>query len=871
MATAALAVGLGLWGCSDDNPWGGTSSEKGSIQISLTTDSDLNTAKPSVPGGEGTRASGNLSDYITLPAADDFSISLEKKDGSYAKIWNTLADFKAEAKEAQFSTGAYTITASYGKKGEQGIAKPYFEASETFTVLSDQTAKIDLTADLQNSMTVINYTEAFTKYMDSYTAHLHTEGNTQDVSYAKGETRPAFVEPSTVSLSLDFKTTSGKEAFLEIGNFAAVAKTLHNITLDVKEPDGNEASLEVKFDYALTEEIIEIPLTDEAMKTPAPEITCVGFENGATEMLESTSSVQAIKMNVKAKGKLKSAILTVQADNGERPAWGGEADLCAMTEGQQAAIKQSGIEAAGFFKNRDVYAILDLTGFGKSMKKGRYTVSLVVTDEKGQTCEPATVVIECQQIVLGEVDASSAFASKRATVTVDYNGTNPDTDVSFSALNAMGNYEEARVISCEEKTATRSFETKQYVYTIEVPVTPAVGIKTKVFHCGNEKGNFEIPVAAPDYSIAAVDAFSRYAYLKISNTSGDKNELAAITKFLRVKSGAAELRVVARDEAEGIVTVTGLKPDNSYALESSAQDEKWNSENLAIQTETELDIPNGDFEQPGETLKSGTINSGGQYQFALKYQLKSSFSYTLPSKWATINNKTAYSGSSNKNTWFIVPSSWHDNGQGYMRNVGYSHNGTTPEISTSNGSSTNYCKNAPSTLDYAAGEIFLGSYSFDGSEHRNDGISFASRPSEISFDYKYLPVGGDTGFVSVEVLGKNDKVLGNGQLDLSDASVSQKMKISLKYAPFAGNAVKIKVIFKSSGNISAGKVNIPTGDQLNQNYRAVGNHEISVNEYKAVATGSELWIDNVEAHYAEAPGAAPAAAPKRSKNAKTRR
>lgn len=868
---AAIAAGLALTGCADESPWGTATDEKGKISLTLTADSDIATTQPSV--GKGTRATGDLADYgVNVPSADDFAIRLEKKDGSYAKTWATLRDFREEASENGFSTGAYTMTASYGKKGEQGFDKPYFEASSTFTVLSDQTSEVTMTAGMQNALVAVTYTDNLKKYLQNYSARVHTEGIAQDVVFTEAETRPGFVEAGDALLSITYsKRGSSQSTTLEIGKFASVAKTLYNITMDVTEPNGGDATLKVEFTDAIDEmHTIEIPMTDNV--AAAPEITCVGFENGSTvEMLESTSSLQDIKMNVKARGQIGKAMLTVQSDNGSRPSWGSEIDLCTANENEQSQIAAAGIDAKGFFKNPDIYGIIDLTGFGKSMSKGRYTVSLSVTDKNGKMSEPATVVIDCQQIELSNESATSVFGTGKATLTMNYNGQNPLTDVSFKVLNDKGNMVEARVTSAEEITGTRGFETKQYLYELEIPTNPKKEIDAEVYHCGAIKGTFKIQATAPAYQITQVDAFSRYAYLKISNASGNAAELATIIRYIRVKSGNNELNITSRDEAEGVITLTGLTAGNNYNLESCILNEMWTTESIALQTENELGIPNGDFSQAGETISMSNLQVGGGYVCgAITYTAKTSFEYTLPADWATINSLTAYENASNKNTWYVVPSSWIENGEAVMRNVGYHTNGSKIDKTGSFGSTTHYCQNIPSELKRAAGEIFLGSYNFNGtSEERINGIAFPCRPSSITFNYSYeLKQNSDYGYARIEILDANGKSLESQTINISEGNGTKT--IQLNYSPFDSRPATLCVNFKSSNNTENPPIHIPqTKSELDEGTGLTPNPSISTNKYKTVATGSTLRIDNVTAHYGDAPGAAKA--PKRIKNVNSRR
>ncbi len=108
-ASAVLAIGLG--GCADESPWGSTTNETGTIEVTLTTDYDFETARPVFRSSDDeTRATADLSTHVTkLPSAADFTIKLEKKDGSLMKEWSTFKDFKTYAASNTFPAGQYHI------------------------------------------------------------------------------------------------------------------------------------------------------------------------------------------------------------------------------------------------------------------------------------------------------------------------------------------------------------------------------------------------------------------------------------------------------------------------------------------------------------------------------------------------------------------------------------------------------------------------------------------------------------------------------------------------------------------------------------------------------------------------------------------
>lgn len=869
----AVLLGLGLNSCVDENPWGNSSNEKGSISLSLTTNSDIATAKPVFRSGEDESDNdpNNLSSYITVPTADQFSISLEKSDGSYKKTWSTLSDFKNEAANSKFNTGSYTLTAFYGEKGKQDFEAPYFEASSSFTVFSDQTHEVNLEAELLNSMVKINYTEDFKNYMSNFYTIIHTEGKANDITFNSVESRPAFIEPNNANITVYFTTKDkNHSSSYSLGDFQPEARTLHNITFDIKENQNGNATLDIRFDDTLETENVSVDLSDVLKTTPAPVITCEGFANGETiDMLEGTGSDVTLKMNVNASAQIKSARLTVDSPK-FIPAWGSEIDLCAATPEQIQQIQKAGIEAYGFgFTGQptDLSAFLTLTDFGKSLPKGVHTISLVVTDINNKVSETANVILNSEEITIAMVgDPTIVYGSGQAVLTLDYNGTNPSKDISFTAINAKGWHDAADIISCEEITATRAFENKRYVYTIKLPTTTKSNIEIKVFHKGtNNVGTFEVPVSVPAYKFEAYDAFSKYAYIQVTTPdSSDPSVLAAVINNLSIKANNKDITIAASDVSTGIITLSGLTPATPYAITSSITGDAWNN-NGSFTTETALTIPNGDFSGIiVNGISFDNIQVGGKYKVSpVDYTLKANIKRDIPADWATVNSLTAWEGSSNKNTWFVVPSTYVENQVAILKSVGYNHNGTTPATSGGAASTKYYCQNAPADqqLEKASGELFLGEYTFNGNESRSEGKAFASRPAAVTFDYIYNPINNDDkGYVKIEVLDADDHTIGEiKELALEASSEMKTVTVNLSYGKFGKKAAKLKVNFKSS-NQAVPPINIPSGSSLNE-HQTLGSKNIGTNNYHAVAIGSELRIDNVTAVYEDP--SSPANAPKR--------
>lgn len=890
LATATL-MAAGLVGCADENPWGGSSDRKGSIDISLIADSDIKSAAPTfIKDDDNTRAEGDPNDlhtYTNVPAAEDFSIKLEKVDGSYSKTWTSLSAFKKEA-ENQFVTGAYTLTAFYGEKEKTDFGNPYFETSTTFTVLANETQKLNLNAGLCNSMVKINFTDEFVNYMSDYYVGIRSEGQPDEFRYASGENRPVFVQPENANLTVHFTAKdTGLSGAKSLGQFIPLAKTLHNLTLDVRVVNGH-TGLGVIFDDSLEEEDIFIDLSDGfADMAKAPVITCTGFENGATvNLLEGAASQSGIGMSVVAEAGIASAKLTVKSIL-DPPAWGKEIDLCKATPAQQQQLAEAGIKAVGFFTNPDKAANIDLTQYSRSLTNGTYNISLEVVDKNSNISDPAgKVIFDLDPIRFENAKGRVAYGSSDASLTLDYNGLDP-MDIMFKSPDTNGNDQDVVIKSCGE---TRAFDTKNYTYALTLP-SPATQRKVEVKAYSKNTGRFLGTCtldldAVPGYQISAIDAFSKFAYMKVS--VDNPALLATITENIRLDN--SNLFIYSRDTANGILTVTGpkdasgnpraLTPGGSYPFDYSifAGDFSYGKKN-SFATESELPIPNGDFSAQGENLTSGTLLVGGDWYatntiFTKPNHHYSSFSYIIPQYWSTVNDITAASENevTNYNTWYVVPSSWLDNGRGFMRNVGYNHNGRTlgdPKDTNTD----HYCRDHPSDneLNKAAGVLSLGSYNIDNGV--SSGLTFSSRPSSISFDYEYKleekEQKPDNGYAYIEILDTNGASLGREEFELSAGSGSKS--IVFDYEKFGTKAYTLKIYFKSS-NQMVPPIHIPSGNELSEGFNNafdISDKTIEANKYHALATGSKLWIDNVTAHYSY-PGAPAVAAKAKRKTIKRR-
>lgn len=829
-------MGIAMTGCSDDNPWVGTAGN-GGIRLSLAADGNLMQAAP-------TRATESL----TPPDINDFSIILEKTDGSYSHSWATLAAFQ---NETEFPTGTYTITAAYGNAESEGFDAPYYKGEATVTVLEAREQEVNVTATLQNSMVQISYTDAFKTYFSQYATTLHSEGHSY-VEMPQYETRAAYIAPGVVDVAVKVTKPNGQSVTLQPAKFTAKPRTKYNITYDVNNGAIGEAQLTVTFDETLVQENVEIDLTDELFLSQPPYLKAVGFEDGASfESLTGDFDASRLRYNVIARGGLRECMLTIASDS-YTPPFGKEINLVKATPAEQQQLAALGIEAKGLYGNVDQMAYVDISRLPSMLPSGTYVVSLMAKDGYTRVSDPISVTFNSVPQHLEVTPQIGIFGVNEATLTVDYNGAKPEQDITFKALNKYGAMADCKVLSVTESTPTRAIAVRQYVFQIALPDAERDEIPVKVYLKGREMKSVNVRIIQPEYAVE-VDAYAHKAVMQISAEPGDRETVTTLLNVFANGTLVPESNIT-RQAANGLIIISNLQAGTDYELTTDfSRTMSGKGKKVAITTEAATSIPNGDFSATTETINMQNVRVGGYYQVAWYKNngIVSSIVRSEANGWASINQKTCWTGATN-NTWFRVPSTFVENGQTIVRSVAYDHQGTTPATSGGFTNTRYYCENAPSFSDAnkVAGELFLGTYSFNGAESRSEGILFASRPTSLSFDYRYASQGNEQGLARIEVLDGSGNVLTSGEMQLGATGEMTTKTIPLGAYTFGSKAARIKVSFKSAtGNPVS--VYIPTGTALYEpGSGSAGKDRVQdANSYRAYASGSELVLDNVKLNY----------------------
>lgn len=826
------ALALAMVGCADDNPWAVAEGE-GGIRLELSASADVTDAIPAVRAEE----------TLTAPDVADFGIRLEKNDGSYSKEWPKLADFQ---RENSFKMGSYVITAFYGDITDEGFEKPCFIGSAPVTVLEGSTTSVSIEASLANSMVSITYTDAFKEFFSDYSAKVHSEGYSF-VDFAKDENRPAFIAPGDVDLSVSITDQSGRNTTVQPAAFKAEARHHYHVTLDVNGGNVGNASLVVTFDDTMEAiENIEIDLTDELFTSRPPVVTPSGFVSGdRLEVLQNDLPDQPMKFSVMARGGLQEVNLTINSDT-YNPAFGKEINLLAASAAQQQQITDAGFRVIGLWNNVGDMALVDISDVVASLPAGVHTISLVAKDKYTRVSEPVSITIDTNAVAIDVTADPTVFGSGTASLAIAYNGRNFDKAFTFKAQDNHGGFVDAPILSYEQR-ATRAIEQKTYDVTVKLPDTERDEVVVRVFYYGNQVAEVKVPVKTPTYGVAA-DPFATKAVLKV--TPDESDMLAPVVRSLKIFLDGQQVAAdrITRDAQKGLIYISGLTPETSYALQTSLTATPT-ADPVSFTTESTTQIPNGDFSKVSQTLNLSNVWVGGEWQAgALTYHNTSSIDRSEADGWASLNQLTCWSGASNINTWFVVPSTYVENGAAVIRSVAYDHNGTRPNKSGQFWSTTYYCTNTPSIASKSYGEMFLGTYSFDGTAHRADGTSFSSRPSSVSFDYSYSPQGSEKGVATVALVDNGGNIIGSASMELDASSSMKNVTVNIPSYLFGKKAASVRISFKSS-NSSDPAVTHPTGSGLDEGGLKYTNNVIPANQYKAVATGSVLTVDNVKLNY----------------------
>lgn len=875
-AAIACAITLmGLAGCHNEDFPGGDTTGKGQL----------------VPGVElnieviGSKASARGDGDLTI---NDLSLTIKSTDGSYSKTWASVADYDGSE---LFPIGAYTVSAAYGDPTDEGFEKPAYFGTASVTVVENESTPVSLTATLANAMVSVEYTEAFKKYMTSWGAEVHAEGG--DYLYiGSEETRPMYIRTGDATLSVEFvKPGKTDKVKLQVLSFKAQARHHYHATIDVNNGGVGEAVLNIKFDDTVSEETVDVELSDDLLNAPAPTVTAAAAAvpaSGTTmNHVEGTPWSTPLKLNIVARAGLSSVTLTTQSKSlVTSQGWPAEINLAAADEAMQQRMTALGFQGVGLFRNPDKMAIIDLTNVISHIKEvatdNTTTFAVKVVDKYGKASEVYTWTIDLEPQVVTISEPSTLYIGQdKLDLTLTYNGANPQENVKFQYFNDRGTWSDLTATSVVAKTRARSSE-KNYAVTLKVPADNN-DLQIRAVSGTKVSSTLTVKRAVPavEASAADKDVWATKAYVKVVSKDVNASALAPLVKVYVSTDGSTYTAATASVSKDDVLLVKGLKAGTAYKLRLSAvADPDKASADIEFTTENATALPNGDFETLTANVTAKDMLQGGQWSISagIYYDTKLSYTISEPNGWATVNAKTASSTHKTQNSFFVVPSTFNstltwlstvpnikvvgtgggtdtpDSYKGFtaqhgenamvLRNVAWDANGTRPDKWKKEfaGSDEYYGHNVPEVSQRSAGKLFLGTYTYNnGTETYKQGVSFASRPTSLKGYYTYTNDPGDTaekGKVTVQIL-SGETVIGSGSVTLGAVAKYTAFNVPVAYQANAGKATSIRVMITSSTHAS--------------DSQAAETAAIKVttfnSRYESAMHGATLCVDNLSLAY----------------------
>lgn len=803
--------------CSESDFAGPETAGKGGFKPDIALNSEIIT---------GSRPKGPSRAEAADITAADLGLRLIDAEGATVKSWDKLADFDPGQR---FNVGEYTLEAFYGDGDSEGFESPWFLGSQKIKIEENKVTPVAITAELANSMVSLDYTEAFTSYMTSYDAEVHSAaGSTTAV--AAGELRPVYVKAGLVEIYVNFTKPNGKGAKILSASFTAKPRHHYHVTFDLAEGAG-DAVLKVTYDPMLDMIDEEIDLKDELLNLPAPEITAEGFTSGeAIRFVPGFAPDGQLKVNIIAQGKLARVNMTTRSASLLSQGWPAEINLVGAAA-QSGKLASLGMQARGLYTNPDKMAVIDLTGVLSHItlvegSDGITEITFKVVDAYGKASDDLTLRLENAPLAVALSNPSPIYVgSSEMEVDLAYNGGMPEGAVTIQYFNDRGTW----------SAATASYTTAgEGLFRATVTGLPADARDVQLRAVTASLTSEAITVERTPVTIAATaadtDVFARHATIGASlGARAAGVDIPGLLKnaTLMISSDGGSTFAPASATVDGpAFNVTGLTPGTAYKarIEIPGMDA---SNEVSFTTETTPQLPNAGMETWYRWKKANS-----QCYWFIDYPGSDD-----KAVWGTVNALTTSDGGSglfdtNKYAYVAYSGTYETSD---------SHSGSKAACiatvgwgsgSTAFGESTANCKHL------TAGELYLGHYDSASKSAVYDGIDFNGRPAALSFWYKYKAYNAaDFGWAEIRVLDESGAVIASATKKLSASDYIQA-EIPITYTRGAKKASRITVIFKSTGDPQRLAIN-------SSNVKGPPAANLSDGRY----IGSELFIDDIELIY----------------------
>lgn len=826
--TVMAAAGL-LASCGDTfDPHG--DGRKGRINADFGLDTEVVTSATSGLSKIKSRAAREIQ-------VNDLALTLTSADGQMSKHWDSVGDFPTGS---SWAVGDYVMEASYGSADDEGFDKPYYYGKTELTVRDSQPTTVALTAQLANSMVTVTFSDAFKSYFAGFEASLLTEtGGT--IAYPADATAPCYVKAGAVTLQVKVKKNSGTEAVLTPKSFTAEARHHYKLALDVNGGNTGEGQLVLKFDDMLDIEDEEIDLSDQLLNAPAPQLTATGFTSGEpVEFIAGTAKADAKKLTIIAQGGISSIVMRTTSTSLAEQGWPAEADLAAGNTAQLDMLKNLGLTTIGLSKGADKMAVLDLTGVLNHIEyiPGADNVTEItfeVRDRYSKVSEPVTMKLVVNELVMTLSDPEAFYdEDTQASFTMTYNGGSID-DVKIQMRNERGTWSDI-----DATFALKSRAAQAYTVTATVPATGAVTLRalrgnmaSNVLTIERTQSPYALKADARDFFAyrGEVSLIDNPAYQPVAaKRSRAAADVTNATLQISADGGKTYFTPTAQHAGQAW-TLSELTPGTTYLAKATV--DGIPTRPVEFSTEALLQISNGNLDA------DVSINGSGSNWQNVVFQ-----------GWGTNNPMTTWFSDNplasdyayDKISGTIQTDDAHSGKAALIRTVGWGRGNTA----TSSNGTSGTCKYLDAGLlhlgDSRTGRP--GNYSDRPGPLNTDdlecGVAFASRPSSISFWYKYSAKhADDRGVVLVWVKDSEGNIIASAERELSAYDSYTKQTLDLNYGADASKCAKLYIRFMSTNKQNA--VNRTSGWLTGPGFMGQGG--------RGTYMGSQLYIDDITLNY----------------------
>lgn len=821
-----VAALLAVSACSDTFDPSGDLGDGGRMLLNVGVDRDVK-APQKLSGRSAASRVATEADRI-----DAGDLTLKMTSHLSGKVFTyKLADFDPTT---TFPIGRYTIDAFYGEEGKEDFAAPYYKGSTEVVLHENEATPVSLTATLANSMVSIVYGEDFKNYFPSYSVEIATSKGTS-IIHTAGEERAAYVEPGVITIYADVTKPNGVKGKLKAAEFTAEARNHYVVTMGLGAPSGGSA-ITVTFNSELVEETVEIDVSDQILLAPAPTLSAVGFTPGEEiTIVEGTTTSGPLRVVATAIAGVASGQLTTQGASLITQGWPPVVNFPADAE-NLAKIEEFGIRPQGFRGTTTQMALVDFReGLSKltynASSDNRTTFTLTVTDKYNKVSEPMSFTVVVQELTLA-VEKVYTPAVNEESMVVDMLFNNEDLRdfVRFEVMDNNGAYQ--RVVHERLEHVPGSNK-----YKVRIPIPRSANdVVFRAVVLGNNSLSLA-PVTVVRTGVAMVfsdvDVYAKHATVSILGNHGAQYALSAKwfastdgTNYTQIPGGQVDVN-------GANATINDLTDGTHYYLKVEANNAV--SEPIEFTTESIVQLPNN-------KMDDWFIENG-----QTKYWWKSYCGSDKNTPWGSMNLVSTSEGGSNDRDL-----SDSRNGMGYCAASGTdrttdARSGNAALIKTVGWGQGNSAAGSLSSIKRASvGQLHLGSSptqfvntsgeSYDGVI--DYGYPFSSRPSSLSFWYKYQPKNSnDYGYAEIWLKSADGKIIAKETRNLTRADQYTEVVMNLPYT-VKQKAAKICVIFRSSANPDCYAIN-----ESNLTYPGFAASK------DTQTVGSQLYIDDVTLNY----------------------